>query len=86
MSGGLWHSPAEARMAFLLLSPLSSLPPAGRTWLGFTIKSGVGGNFALGRSVTIHLLGQATHLTDGETEAWGGESQTKELYLEILLE
>lgn len=38
MSGGLCNSPAEAQMAFLLLSSLSSLPSAGRTWLDFTIK------------------------------------------------
>ena len=67
--------------------PFSSLSkPTSGTWWDFTIKSGVGENSALGRPVVIHLLGQAIHLTDGETEAWGGTSQTKQLIRGILLE
>lgn len=54
MSGGLCNGPAEARMAFLLPHLLVLL-----TWLDFTIKSGVGENFVLGRSMVTHLLGQA---------------------------
>lgn len=70
---------------FSSLTSLSSLSPAGGTWLDFTMKSGVGGSSsALGRSLAIHLLDQAIHLTDGGTEAWGGEPQTK--CREILLE
>lgn len=41
-------------MAFLLPHLLVLL-----TWLDFTIKSGVGENFVLGRSMVTHLLGQA---------------------------
>lgn len=47
------------------------------TWLDFTIKSGVGENFVLGRSMVTHLLGQALHLTDGETEAGEGSLRPK---------
>lgn len=55
--------PARGPWAFLLL-----VQPAGRTWLDFTVKSGVGENTALRRPMAIHLLGQAIHLTDEETE------------------
>lgn len=70
-----------------LEQPFSSLSkPAGGTWLDFTKESGVGENSALGKPMATHLLGRATHSTDGETEALGGESQIKQFIREILLE
>ena len=67
--------------------PFFFLPKsAGGTWWDFIIIPGPGENSVLGRPLVIHLLGQAIHLTEGETEAWGGTSQTKHLIRGILPE